>query len=374
MIGAAGRARLRAAAAIALLCGAPASQAQTARPAMAVGVSLPLSGASAEIGVSFLDGLRTCLASDPVGRGVTLKVTDDAEAELAAEDLRAWELPGKDSVIALTGFFGRHDAAEAAKRAAAARLPLVAPMSGAQTIMQDASGWVFPVRSPDRTIATSLVSQAARLGVKRLGAFATRDAAGAELLAVVRAAAAANGVQLVAVAEAETGSMELDPQARTLLSARPDAVLSLAGYTSTADVFMRLRRAGFVGQLLAHGDVGSRPLTRLMGPSARGVGIGLAVPSPANASLPLARDLEAAARKAGKAPDEFTLEGCMAARVISDGLRRAGSQPTRDSLRRALETNRSVDAGGITVVLAREDRERNVGELVVLGADGRILR
>ncbi len=374
MIGAAGRARLRAAAAIALLCSAPESQAQSTRPALALGVSLPLSGASAEIGVSFLDGLRTCLSADPVGRGVTLKVTDDAEAELAAEDLRAWAQPGKDGVIALTGFFGRSDAADAVRRAVAARLPLVAPMSGAQAIMQDASGWVFPIRSPDRTIATSLVGQAARLGVKRLGAFATRDTAGTELLATVRAATASNGVQLVAVVEAETGSMELDPQAKALLAARPDAVLSLAGYTSTADVFMRLRKAGFVGQLLAHGDVGSRPLTRLMGASARGVGIGLAVPSPANASLSLARDLEVAVRKAGKVPDEFTLEGCIAARVIADALHRAGSQPTRESLRRALETNRSVDAGGITVMLAREDRDRNAGELVVLGADGRILR
>ncbi|MCX9156426.1 ABC transporter substrate-binding protein [Niveibacterium sp. 24ML] len=367
------RALVGIAGALAFLCASGGSAAQTARPAAAVGVSLPLSGVSAEIGLSFLDGFKACLAADPVGRALALRVSDETEAELAAEDLKGWEAPGKDGVLVLTGFFSGPASSAAVKRANAAKIPLVAPMSGGAAVIGDGGGWVFPIRSPDKVIVSGLVAQGARLGIKRLAVLATRDAEGVELVPIVRAAAAANGVQLVAIAEAELGSVELDKQAAAILNAKPEGVIALSGYQSTADLFLRLRKAGFAGQLLAFGDVGSRPLTRLMGATVRGVGIGLAVPSPANQSVPLARDLDALMRKAGKTTDEFTFEGCMAARVIVDAMRKSAANPTRESLRKALESSKTVDVGGVVLHLQREDRDRNAGELVVLGTDGRIL-
>ncbi len=353
------------------------SQAQNANDELIIGLNLPLTGPWGEIGISFAQGFKSCLVTPAsLENKLQQQFSNDAETQSAKQDFEEWFSPTNENLIALVGVFGDSNVAELMKKAIAAKVPLVAPMSGALAVMQDDSGWVFPIRSSNRSLAATIVNQAATLGIKRLALLAVRDPAGNELTEYVKRAAVAAGVEIVAVEEVATGSIDLQRQAKALLAAQPQAVLSLATYVSTADLFLNLRKQEFGGMLFAHGDVGSRPLVRAMGQkAARGIGIGLAVPSPVDAALPLIREFQAAMRKSGGAIDEFSLEGCMAGRLFSEGLRRTGpGKPTRESLRRGLESIKSIDMGGVRINLQRADRERNRGELVVLGADGRILR
>jgi ABC-type branched-subunit amino acid transport system substrate-binding protein len=70
-------------------------------------------------------------------------------------------------------------------------------------------------------------------------------------------------------------------------------------------------------------------------------------------------------------PSYASIEGFIAAKVLVEGLRRAGPQPTREKLIRGLESMARVDLGGIIVQYGPEDRSGTTYvDLTVLGKDG----
>ena len=69
------------------------------------------------------------------------------------------------------------------------------------------------------------------------------------------------------------------------------------------------------------------------------------------------------------------LEGFTAAKVLVEGLRRAGPAPTRDKLRTALEGLRSLDLGGVELSYSPTDHSGlDYADLSIVTADGRFQR
>jgi hypothetical protein len=61
--------------------------------------------------------------------------------------------------------------------------------------------------------------------------------------------------------------------------------------------------------------------------------------------------------------------------VLVEGLRRAGSEPTRAKVMAALETLHNFDLGGITVSYGPRERVgSNFVEVTVIGSDGKLLK
>ena len=108
-----------------------------------------------------------------------------------------------------------------------------------------------------------------------------------------------------------------------------------------------------------------------------GVGISQVVPFPWNVGTPVVRDYQRAlASETGKESYSFTsLEGYIAAKVLVEGLRRAGRDLTRERLVAALETLVDYDAGGFLVNYSPTDHggSRYV-ELTAIGRDGAFVR
>jgi ABC-type branched-subunit amino acid transport system substrate-binding protein len=69
------------------------------------------------------------------------------------------------------------------------------------------------------------------------------------------------------------------------------------------------------------------------------------------------------------------LEGFTAARVLVEGLRRAGPKPTRASLVTALEGMRKFDIGGLEVGYGPDDHTGlDFADLSIIGQDGKFKR
>ena len=69
------------------------------------------------------------------------------------------------------------------------------------------------------------------------------------------------------------------------------------------------------------------------------------------------------------------LEGFAAAKVMVEGLRRAGPQPTRQSLRDALEGMANYNLGGISVnYSATNHTGLDFADISIINADGKFLR
>lgn len=69
------------------------------------------------------------------------------------------------------------------------------------------------------------------------------------------------------------------------------------------------------------------------------------------------------------------LEGYAGAKVLVEGLRRAGRNPTRATLEAALETIQKLDLGGLDVRYSGNDHTGlEFAELSIVGADGQFHR
>jgi hypothetical protein len=78
-----------------------------------------------------------------------------------------------------------------------------------------------------------------------------------------------------------------------------------------------------------------------------------------------------AAHAPGAAPSYHALEGYLEARVLVEGLRRCGGEPTRARLTSALESLSLHDFGGVLVRYGVNDRSGSTfTDLVMIGANG----
>ena len=69
------------------------------------------------------------------------------------------------------------------------------------------------------------------------------------------------------------------------------------------------------------------------------------------------------------------LEGFAAAKVLVEGLKRAGPKPTRDKIQTALEGIKQLDLGGLEVKSSPEDHTGlDFADLSIIGTDGRFKR
>ena len=102
-----------------------------------------------------------------------------------------------------------------------------------------------------------------------------------------------------------------------------------------------------------------------------GIGVAQVVPFPWNRWIPIVAEYQRLMRRSTPDPSfGFTsLEGFLAARLMTEGLQRAGANPSRERLRQALESIHGIDLGGFRLDLSRQDHQASdFVELTFLGS------
>lgn len=147
---------------------------------------------------------------------------------------------------------------------------------------------------------------------------------------------------------------------------------------STAAFMKQFRESGGGAQMYNISVVDPAELVKLAGlKNAHGLGISQVVPYPFMPSMPLVREYQALLKK--YAPKEVvnytSFEEFVGAKVLVEALRRAGLNPTRAKVVRALESMNSYDTGGVIVNFSPNNRigSRYV-EVTVIGSTGKLLK
>lgn len=361
------------------LTAAPA-RAQTLGDKIVLGQSAAFSGPSAELGQQYHLGAKLYFdrlnASGGIdGRKIELRKLDDGyEPERCAANTKQFI---SDGVFALFGYAGTPTTA-ALPLATEAKLPLFAPLTGAQSLRDPYNRQIVHVRASYADETAAIVKQTVSMGIKRVAVFHQNDGYGQAGFEGTSRALATHKLEPVAVGTVERNSTDVATALAAILPKNPEAIVQVGTYKACA-VFVRLaRKAGFMGTFYNVSFVGTQALMDELGAVAAGVSVAQVMPYPYSPVTPLSGDYLAALKSEdarGQSPNYTSMEGYVAARVFTEAVRRAGKALTRDGLLNAIAGMTAFNLGGFNLSFGPN---KNVGssfvELTILSKDGTVRR
>jgi ABC-type branched-subunit amino acid transport system substrate-binding protein len=248
--------------------------------------------------------------------------------------------------------------------------------TGAQALREPFNRQVFHVRASYFDETERIVQHLTTLGAKKIAVFYQNDAYGKAGLEGVMRALAKRQLKPVATATVERNSLEVAQSMETILKAEPEAIVQISAYKSCAAFIKQARAKGYGGQFFNVSFVGSKALAEELGDVGQGVVISQVVPFPYAQSSPIVREYQQRMTEAGQKDFDFSsLEGYLTARILVEGLRRAGKNLSRDGLINGLESLRDVNLGGFTVNFSPKDHQAsNFTDLTIIARGGKFVR
>ena len=281
----------------------------------------------------------------------------------------------EDKVFALVGSVGTPTTLAAVPAINAAGIPLVGPFTGAQALREPFNRNLFHVRASYFDETESIVQHLSTLGIKKIAVFYQNDAYGKAGLEGVELALAGQNIKPVAQATVERNSVDVAGAVKTLVASAPDAIVQIGAYKACAAFIRTARKAGYGGTFYNVSFVGTQALADELGKDGAGVVVSQVMPSPYNTARPIAREFAEAVKKGGSdhQANFSSMEGYVAAKVMVEGLRRAGPKLTREALVGGLESLGNQSVGGFSVSFSATDHAASsFVELSMLTGDGRV--
>jgi len=345
-----------------------------------LGQSAAFTGPAAQLGVQFNLGAKLFFdqlnAQGGVGRRmVEIRTMDDGyEPDRCAENTRKLIA---DEVFALFGYIGTPTSLAALPLFTREKVPFFGPFTGAEALRQPFNRLIFHVRASYYDETALIVRQLTNLGLKKIAVFYQNDAYGKAGLDGVNRALAELKLAAVATATVERNSTDVKAAVDKLVSAQPDAVVQIAAYAGSAAFVRAARKAGYGGTFYNVSFVGTQALADELGKDGAGVVVSQVVPSPYQPSRQITREFLEAIKKGGDKvqPNYSSMEGFLAARVFSEGLRQAqgGGKLTRESFIAGTEAIGNQVISGFPVSFsATSHAASKFVEMSMLTGDGRV--
>ena len=336
-------------------------------------------GPASELGKSVQAGILAQFAAVNAaggvgGRQLKLVSRDDGyEPEKAVAAVKA--LIEEDKVFALIGSVGTPTTLAAIPAINAAGIPLIGPFTGAQALREPFNRNLFHVRASYFDETERMVQHLGTLGVSKIAVFYQNDSYGKAGLEGVTRALAKRNLKPVASVTVERNSVDVATSLAEILRVAPEAVIQISAYKSSAALIRQARAKAYGGQFFNVSFVGSQALSQELGESGTGVTISQVVPFPFTPSSAIVREYQQRMTESGYKNFDFSsMEGFLAAKVLTEGLRRTGKSPTRASLVTALEGLNSYNLGGFNVSFSPKSHEGSTyTEMTILGRGGKFM-
>lgn len=308
------------------------------------------------------------------GRKIVYRTLDDAfDVKRAVDNTR--QLLDRDKVFLIYNNTGTAHTAAILPLAAETKTVIFGPVTGASSLRESYNHYLFHVRASYADEAARIAQQLKETGITRVATFHQDDAFGKALLTEVRKAAAAHGLQVLAEAMVDPKKPDYEAAAASLAKAAPQAiVLCTAGSTFTGFV-KSLAATGVHPALYGFSVVSVDQTTRDLGTAARGIVLAQVMPSLSNRANPAVAEYLALAKAKGEegAPSQSRFEGFVHARVLVEGLRRAGHDLNTESFIRGLESSGEIAFGKFA---ARYSPQSHGGssyvELAIIDSQGKL--
>jgi ABC-type branched-subunit amino acid transport system substrate-binding protein len=256
------------------------------------------------------------------------------------------------------------------------RVPLFAPSSGAEVLRAPHKRYVFPVRSSNHAEMEKIVEHLTTIGVRKISIFHDDDSFGRDNLLGVERAMAKRGLKIHSAATVDREGKRIAEAVGLLGPTRPEAIV-VGSAGSTALRFAReVLKQDYQLPLYLNSGANMASLVKELGDGSRGIAVMQTMPAVNDANYAVTREFKkAAASRPGTPLTPKALEGFVSAKILVEGLRRAGKGLTREKLVTALEELQNFDVGGMQVYYsATEHRGLTYADLAVISQAGRTLR
>ncbi|MDI1238033.1 MAG: ABC transporter substrate-binding protein [Polaromonas sp.] len=255
-------------------------------------------------------------------------------------------------------------------------VPLIGPSTGAMVLHQPVKKHVFNVRATYQREAEKAVSHLNSMGITRIGVVYADDSFGADGVAGAQKGFAAAKLQPALLEKFNRGKPDFGPIVPKLVQSNAQAIIMVASGQAVVDGMKAFRAAGSAAQIVTLSNNASSGFIKSLGDNARGVIVTQVFPYERSIAYGMVKEAQEMAKAKGAGDiSPAMLEGFAAAKVLVEGLRRAGAKPTREKIQTALEGIRKFDIGGLEVNYSTEDHTGlDFADLSIIGTDGKFRR
>jgi ABC-type branched-subunit amino acid transport system substrate-binding protein len=328
------------------------------------GQAAVLGGPAAALGTGMRDGIQAAFEEinrkgGVNGRKLKLVSMDDGyEPDRAIAMTK--KLIEEEKVFALIGPVGTPTSAAAQPIAQAAKVPFIGPFTGAGFLRDPKRDNVINIRASYDAETEAWVRHLTEdLKIKKIAIFYQDDAYGRAGLDGFKKAMTKRGMEIAGEGTYERNTIAVKSALLTLKRAEPEAVVMVGAYKPSAEFIKLARKIDFNPVFVNISFVGASALAKELGPDGNGVVVSQVVPFPWDASLKVVADYHAAikARDPKAEPEFVSLEGYLTGRLAIAALEKAGAEPTREALLKAIRETGKFDIGGLPMTFGPEDNQ-----------------
>jgi branched-chain amino acid transport system substrate-binding protein len=255
-------------------------------------------------------------------------------------------------------------------------VPLVGPSTGAMVLHQPVKKHVFNVRATYQREAEKAVTHLNSMGITRIGIVYADDSFGADGVAGAQKGMVAAKLQPAVLEKFNRSKPDFAPIAPKVVASNAQAIIMVASGQAVVDGTKAFRAAGSGAQIVTLSNNASSGFIKSLGDNARGVIVTQVFPYERSIAYGLVKEAQELSKAKGAGDiSPAMLEGFAAAKVLVEGLRRAGAKPTREKIQAALESIKKFDIGGLEVNYSAEDHTGlDFADLSIIGTDGKFRR
>lgn len=302
-----------------------------------------------------------------------ISMDDKFDAKLAAENAKV--LIEQRNVLALFLVRGTPHSVAILPLLATHGVPMIAPSTGAMVLHQPVNKYVFNVRATYQREAEKAVSHLHTLGIRRIAVIYADDSFGTDGLEGARNGFKKAGFEPLTLIKADRLKPDYARIIPEITGKDAQAVVWIASGNAVADGVKALRAAQSAAQVVTLSNNASSGFVKSLGDSARGVIVTQVFPAERSIAFGLVKEAIGLAKEKNLDLSPAMLEGYAAAKVLVEGLRRAGRNPTRAKVLAALETMNKFDIGGLEVSFSATDHTGlDFTDLSIIGSDGKFKR
>jgi ABC-type branched-subunit amino acid transport system substrate-binding protein len=350
-----------------------------AQAQIVIGQSIAMTGGTAELGQAVIKGAKLHIdqvnASGGIaGQQIQIKTLDDAgKADKAAENVRT--LIERDRVVAIFAGIEGGPCTSALKVAVELKTPFIACMTGSPEMREPYDVHVFTVRAPHFAEYEHIIDMAVSYGFTKFGFLQSDSDNGRHHLANVNRLLAARKLP-PAKPFVLTKDIKAETLAQNLLASDVQVMFNHGSYDIYADMILQTRKAAPNRVNFFAVNSGIAQLARKLGSSGKGVTFTSVVPFPLSGREAIAREFSKlfATAYPTETPSLSAMEGYISAKVLTEGLKRAGAHPTRESLTKALDNLGTVNLGNYSVTFSPGNHiGSSYVDTAVVNGDGRFV-